>query len=60
MTGGLDRWVRLPYVLAPDVMVEAVERLGRAVDTVRASGSSSSRTGRRAAVARPVGRPLVA
>ena len=41
VTGGLDRWVRLPYVLAPDVMVEAVERLARAVDTVRAAGRRS-------------------
>lgn len=31
---GLDRWVRLPYVLPPDVLLEAVARLRRALDTV--------------------------
>ena len=60
MVGGLERWVRLPYVLAPEVMTDAVDRLARAVETVRAGGSSGTdrvagRTSRQ-----PGGRPLVA
>ena len=27
VVGGLERWVRLPYVLAPEVMTDAVHRL---------------------------------
>jgi DNA-binding transcriptional MocR family regulator len=54
VNGGLDRWVRLPYVLPPEEMTEAVERLGRAVDTVRGGGVGSLGGRRRA------GRPLVA
>jgi DNA-binding transcriptional MocR family regulator len=54
LVGGLERWVRLPYVLAPDTMTEAVERLVRAVDTVRAGSVGSPRTRGRAS------RPLVA
>ena len=38
VSGGLERWVRLPYVLAPEMMTEAVERLARAVERVRAEG----------------------
>jgi DNA-binding transcriptional MocR family regulator len=30
--GGLDRWLRLPHVLPPDVMRDAVDRLARAVE----------------------------
>ena len=53
--GGLDRWLRLPYVLPADVMVDAVGRLARAVERVGSAGASRpSRTG-----SRP-GRPLVA
>ena len=44
--GGLDRWVRLPYVLAPEVMTEAVERLARAVERVRAGGAAGRRHAR--------------
>ena len=58
VVGGLERWVRLPYVLAPEVMTEAVERLARAVETVR-SGSVGS-TGARARGDRRAARPLVA
>ena len=32
--GGLDRWIRLPYVLTPEELVEAVERLARALARV--------------------------
>ena len=39
--GGLERWVRLPYVLPPETMVEAVERLAVAVDEVRGSGRTT-------------------
>ena len=39
VVGGLERWVRLPYVLAPEVMTEAVERLARAVEATRLGGS---------------------
>jgi DNA-binding transcriptional MocR family regulator len=60
--GGLDRWVRLPHVLPPEQMTEAVARLARAAERVRAgrrSGASSPARGS----ARPAGsgrRPLVA
>ena len=53
--GGLDRWIRLPYVLPPAELVEAVERLARAVDRV-AAGSAPRAGGRRA----PQRGPLVA
>lgn len=53
--GGLDRWIRLPYVLGPDELTEAVERLARALATV-ADGSSARRRGTR----RPPRGPLVA
>lgn len=46
--GGLDRWIRLPYVLPPDELTEAVERLARALARV-ADGrpvSGRSRPGR--------------
>ena len=56
VVGGLERWVRLPYVLAPEVMTDAVDRLTRAVETVRTSGTSIARTSRKG----PAGRPLVA
>src|SRR6476659_3443014 len=59
VVGGLERWVRLPYVLAPEVMTEAVDRLCRAVETVRAGGSSGTRQGRRSTSRQPGGRPLV-
>ena len=60
LVGGLERWVRLPYVLAPDTMTEAVERLTRAVETVRSSrGHGATSRGRRSG-RRPDGRPLVA
>ena len=65
VVGGLERWVRLPYVLAPEVMTDAVDRLARAVETVRPTGSGTSiadaRPGQRRPVARsspdPDGRP---
>jgi DNA-binding transcriptional MocR family regulator len=60
LSGGLDRWVRLPYVLAPDVMTDAVARLARAVETVRTTGATSPRRGDRARSGQPGGRPLVA
>jgi len=46
-------------VLAPALMVEAVERLGRAVDTVRAGGVGAV-GGRRRSTSHTAGRPLVA
>ncbi len=39
VVGGLERWVRLPYVLAPEVMTEAVERFARAIEATRVAGS---------------------
>ena len=59
VVGGLERWVRLPYVLAPEVMTDAVDRLARAVETVRAGGPGDSARGRRGPSAAG-GRPLVA
>ena len=59
VTGGLERWLRLPYVLPPETMVEAVERLGRAVRSVRSDGVTRRRRGRRRST-QPGGRPLVA
>ncbi|KRE43538.1 MocR-like transcription factor YczR [Knoellia sp. Soil729] len=43
--GGLDRWIRLPYVLSPEELVEAVARLERAWVRV-AAGSPVTRRGR--------------
>ena len=60
LVGGLERWVRLPYVLAPDTMTEAVERLTRAVETVRSASGHGTDSRGRGAVPRPDGRPLVA
>jgi DNA-binding transcriptional MocR family regulator len=54
VSGGLERWVRLPYVLAPEMMTEAVQRLARAVERVRGGGASGRVSPRGAA------RPLVA
>jgi DNA-binding transcriptional MocR family regulator len=51
VVGGLERWVRLPYVLAPEVMTEAVERFARAVEATRLLGS------RRAGTRRPTPSP---
>jgi len=49
--GGLGRWVRLPYVLSPETMTEAVRRLTTAVNRVReaetASGGGRQTTTRR-------------
>ncbi|MEO6020021.1 MAG: PLP-dependent aminotransferase family protein [Knoellia sp.] len=42
--GGLDRWIRLPYVLSPDELVEAVVRLERAWNRV-AAGAPVRRRG---------------
>ena len=47
VVGGLERWVRLPYVLAPEVMTEAVERLARAVERRACRGAPRRRRGRR-------------
>ncbi|HYN68189.1 MAG TPA: PLP-dependent aminotransferase family protein [Ornithinibacter sp.] len=60
LVGGLERWVRLPYVLAPDTMTEAVERLGRAVETVRGATAHGAPRSRAGAARTPAGRPLVA
>ncbi len=64
VTGGLDRWLRVPYVLPPETMSDAVDRLARAVARVHegtrapSSGGRPSRRGRRHdTVSR---RPLVA
>ncbi|MGB7820259.1 MAG: PLP-dependent aminotransferase family protein [Ornithinibacter sp.] len=63
VTGGLDRWLRVPYVLPPQVMSDAVDRLARAVARVQDDASvpagpkPSRRGGRRETVSR---RPLVA
>lgn len=46
VVGGLERWVRLPYVLAPEVMTEAVERFARAVESTRLPGSRRAGTRR--------------
>ena len=54
LTGGLDRWVRLPYVMAPEVMTDAVARLARAVDTVRSAGTTRPRRGARDRARRPL------
>lgn len=43
--GGHSRWLRLPYVLEPDVLVEAVARLRRAFDRIE-SGAAHPRLGR--------------
>ena len=61
VVGGLERWVRLPYVLAPDAMTEAVERLARAVETVRSSAGARHAGSRGRGCRRAAGRaPLVA
>lgn len=60
VVGGLERWLRLPYVLPPDVMVEAVGRLATAVESVRSTGSSAGRRTVRKNADRRTGRPLVA
>lgn len=43
--GGLDRWIRLPYVLTPEELVEAAARLERAMTRV-ADGVTVRRRGR--------------
>ena len=53
--GGLDRWIRLPYVLTPDELVEAAARLERALGRVATGTPRSTVEGARA----PHG-PLVA
>ena len=61
VVGGLERWVRLPYVLPPDVMVDAVERLVSALESVRATSPRATTRGTAARQAdRRAGRPLVA
>ena len=56
--GGLDRWARVPHVLPPETMREAVERLARAAGRVR-SGRAGRAAARRGTGSRPR-RPLVA
>lgn len=58
--GGLDRWIRIPYVASPDELVEAVDRLARAMDQVRAGDAPE--TGSRRSAGRRTRRdgPLVA
>ena len=41
VVGGLERWVRLPYVLPPEVMVDAVGRLGTALEAARSPSLAS-------------------
>ncbi|MBP6526536.1 MAG: hypothetical protein KA249_14130, partial [Dermatophilaceae bacterium] len=36
VVGGLDRWIRVPFVLPPEVMVDAVARLAGALESARA------------------------
>ncbi|MGG5259402.1 PLP-dependent aminotransferase family protein [Phycicoccus avicenniae] len=57
VAGGLDRWLRLPHPLAPETMTEAVRRLARAAEQVRAGRPAGG--ARRTAPRRPR-RPLVA
>ncbi|MBM6404263.1 PLP-dependent aminotransferase family protein [Phycicoccus sp. CSK15P-2] len=47
--GGLDGWLRLPYVLPPAEMTEAVVRLARAAARVRGTDRPGPRAGRAAA-----------
>ncbi len=58
LTGGLDRWVRLPYVMSPEVMTEAVARLERAVGTraCRRGAGRATRSPGRHRTARPAAR----
>ncbi|GAA4408073.1 PLP-dependent aminotransferase family protein [Fodinibacter luteus] len=60
VVGGLERWVRLPYVLRPDVMVEAVDRLAGALESVRTTGRGTARRTAGRTGERRTGRPLVA
>ncbi len=64
VTGGLDRWLRVPYVLPAETMCDAVDRLARAMARVRDAGMPSAdasgghrESRRRGTVSR---RPLVA
>lgn len=59
VTDGLDHWLRLPYVLPVPELVEAVERLRRAIDRVRADRASRPRRTTTRPRTRPA-RPLVA
>lgn len=45
VAGGFERWLRLPYVLAPDEMGEAATRLGRALHRVAQQPSGQVRAG---------------
>ncbi len=49
--GGLDRWLRLPHVLPPETMRDAVARLTVAAERVRAGRAGSPRDRRRPLVA---------
>jgi DNA-binding transcriptional MocR family regulator len=49
--GGLDRWLRIPHVLSPGAMRDAVARLAAAAATVRAGRAGSPRGHRRPLVA---------
>ena len=49
--GGLDRWLRLPHVLPPETMRDAVARLAAAAAAVRAGRARSPRGRRRPLVA---------
>lgn len=63
VAGGFGRRLRLPYVLPPEAMTDAVTRLARAVRTVRADAGAPGGTARRRAEQRRAGRtarPLVA
>ncbi|MGL5818440.1 MAG: PLP-dependent aminotransferase family protein [Phycicoccus sp.] len=41
--GGLSRWLRIPYVQSPEVMIEAVDRLARAVERTDAEARALRR-----------------
>ena len=64
VVGGLDRWIRLPFVLAPETMTEAVNRLAGAIDRLRQQGHRAVRDNKAGDLARRQGtlsrRPLVA
>ncbi|MFQ6172995.1 PLP-dependent aminotransferase family protein [Oryzobacter sp. R7] len=63
VAGGLDRWLRFPYVLDPATMTTAAERLARAVDVVRSGRApvpAPRRTRSTARAATRPNRPLVA
>jgi DNA-binding transcriptional MocR family regulator len=59
VAGGLASRIRLPYVLPPEAMTDAVARLALAVEAVRADAGGARRRGDRRGTRRSA-RPLVA